>query len=196
MYPRTVIVKEDREVEIWPMTADDAPALLAFYRALPPEDLLYLREDVTTPESMTRWVESIESEQGWHLLAGYEGRIIADGELDHQFYGWSRHVGELRLVVDPAFRGSGLSILLAREVLAQAADEDLHKVMVQMTVDQHAAIHMCKKLGFRHEAILTEHVQDQHGQLRDLVIMGYFINDFLGRYDLREPLNRRDDLLL
>lgn len=196
MYPRTVIVKEDREVEIWPMTADDAPALLAFYRALPPEDLLYLREDVTTPESMTRWVESIESEQGWHLLAGYEGRIIADGELDHQFYGWSRHVGELRLVVDPAFRGSGLSILLAREVLAQAADEDLHKVMVQMTVDQHAAIHMCKKLGFRHEAILTEHVQDQHGQLRDLVIMGYFINDFLGLYDLREPLNRRDDLLL
>src|SRR5205814_4637691 len=69
-------------------------------------DLLYLREDVTKPESMTRWVEIIESEQGWHLLAGYEGRIIADGELDHQFYGWSRHVGEMRIVVDPAFRGS------------------------------------------------------------------------------------------
>jgi hypothetical protein len=83
------------------MTADDAPALLEFYRSLPPEDLLYLREDVTKPESMTRWVESIESEQGWHLLAGYEGRIIADGELDHQFYGWSRHVGELRIVIDP-----------------------------------------------------------------------------------------------
>ena len=30
MYPRTVIVKEDREVEIWPMSADDAPALLEF----------------------------------------------------------------------------------------------------------------------------------------------------------------------
>ncbi|MGE3542075.1 MAG: N-acetyltransferase family protein [Candidatus Tectimicrobiota bacterium] len=196
MYPRTVIVKYDREVEIWPMTADDAPALLAFYRSLPPEDLLYLREDVTTPESMTRWVESIESEQGWHLLAGYEGRIIADGELDHQFYGWSRHVGELRLVIDPAFRGSGLSLLIAREVLAQAADEALHKVMVQMTVDQQAAIHMCKKLGFRHEAILTEHVQDQHGQLRDLVIMGYFINDFLGQYDSQRTLTSGGDLLL
>lgn len=196
MYPRTVIVKDDREVEIWPMTADDAPALLTFYRSLPPEDLLYLREDVTTPESMTRWVESIESEQGWHLLAGYEGRIIADGELDHQFYGWSRHVGELRLVVDPAFRGSGLSILIAREVLAQAADEDLHKVMVQMTVDQHAVIHMCKKLGFRHEAILTEHVQDQHGQLRDLVIMGYFIKDFLGHYNLQGSVDTGGDLLV
>jgi RimJ/RimL family protein N-acetyltransferase len=183
MYPRTVIVTEDREVEIWPMTADDALALLEFYRSLPPEDLLYLRDDVTKPEAMARWVESIESEQGWHLLAGYEGRIIADGELDHQFYGWSRHIGEMRIVVDPAFRGSGLSMLIAQEVLAQAADEDLHKVMVQMAVDQHSAIQLCTKLGFRHEAILKEHVQDQHGRLRDLKIMAYFIRDFLGQYE-------------
>jgi RimJ/RimL family protein N-acetyltransferase len=186
MYPRTVIVKDDREVEIWPMTADDAPALLEFYRSLPSEDLVYLREDVTKQESMTRWVESIESEQGWHLLAGYEGRIIADGELDHQVYGWSRHVGELRIVVDPMFRGSGLSMVMAQEVLAQATDEGLHKVMVQMMVDQHPALHLCERLGFRHEAILKEHVQDQHGQLRDLVIMAYFIQDFLGRHDLGE----------
>src|SRR2546426_11304952 len=140
MYPRTVIVKEDREVELWPMSADDAPALLEFYRSLPQEDLLYLRDDVTKPASMNRWVETIESEQGWHLLAGYEGRIIADGELDHQFYGWSRNGGEKRIVVDPAFRGRGLSMLIVQEVLGQAADEGLHKVMVQMAGDQHAAI--------------------------------------------------------
>ena len=195
MYPQTVIVKDEREVEIWPMTADDAPALLEFYRSLPPEDLLYLREDVTKPESMTRWVESIESEQGWHLLAGYEGRIIADGELDHQFYGWSRHVGELRIVVDSAFRGSGLSMVIAQEVLAQATDEGLHKVMVQMMVGQHPALHLFEKLGFCHEAILKEHVQDQHGQLRDLIIMAYFIQDFLGRDDRREYAEGSRDLL-
>ncbi len=181
MYPQTVIVSADREVELWPMTADDAHALLAFYRSLPPADLLYLREDVTKPESMSRWVETIESEQGWHLLAGYEGHIIADAELDHQFYGWSRHVGELRIVVHPAFRGSGLSRLMVQEVLAQATDEGLHKVMVQMMVDQEPARHLCEQLGFRHEAMLQEHVQDQHGQLRDLVIMAYFIQNFLAR---------------
>ena len=195
MYPQTVIVKDEREVEIWPMTADDAPALLEFYRSLPPEDLLYLREDVTKPESMTRWVETIESEQGWHLLAGYEGRIIADGELDHQFYGWSRHVGELRIVVDQAFRGSGLSMVIAQEVLAQATDEGLHKVMVQMMVGQHPALHLFEKLGFCHEAILKEHVQDQHGQLRDLIIMAYFIQDFLGRDDRQEYAEGSRDLL-
>lgn len=177
MFPRTVVVKNNLEVELWPMTPEDAPALLEFYRSLPPEDLLYLREDVTAPETMDRWIDGIESDQVWHLLAGYQGRIVADGELDYPFYGWSRHVGEVRLVVDRSLRGSGLSMLVARELLAEAESEGLHKVVVQMTVDQHSAIHLFKKLNFHQEAILTEHVQDQHGRLRDLVVMAYFIRE-------------------
>jgi L-amino acid N-acyltransferase YncA len=179
MYPRTVIVKNDLEVELWPMTADDALALLEFYRSLPAEDLLYLRADVTMPEAMDRWVEGIDSGQAWHLLASYEGRIVADGELDCPLYGWSRHVGEVRLVVDQAFRGSGLSMAIVRELLAQAVDEGMHKVIVQMTVDQHSALHLFTRLGFQREAVLAEHVQDQHGRLRDLIIMAYYTRSFL-----------------
>jgi len=178
MYPRTVIVKGDLEVELWPMTAEDAPALLEFYCSLPAEDLLYLRADVTSPEAMDRWVAGIESGQAWHLLAACEGRIIADGELDYPSYGWSRHVGELRLVVAREFRGSGLSMVMVRDLIAQAVDEGLYKVIVQMTVDQQSAIQLFTKLGFRREALLSEHVQDQHGELRDLVMMAYFTRDF------------------
>lgn len=176
------------------MVPEDAPALLAFYRALPPEDLLYLREEVTKPEAMDRWIEGLESEQAWHLLASFDGRIVADGELDYQSYGWSRHVGELRLVVDPAFRGTGLSQLMVYDLLAQAVDEGLHKVIVQMTVDQHAALHLFQKVGFRHEAVLAEHVKDQQGRLRDLVIMSYFTRDFLRRYGGQERPERIEDL--
>ena len=182
MYPRTILLNDQREVELWPMTADDAEALLEFYRALPSEDLLYLREDVTKTDSMTRWVDGIESEQSWHLLAAYEGRIVADAELDHQYYGWSQHVGEIRLVVDPEFRGSGLSMRMGYEILAQAADEGLHKVLVQMAVDQQAAVGLFHKLGFEHEALLKEHVIDQHGQFRDLIIMAYFLENFFTQY--------------
>lgn len=183
MYPRTVVVKDGLEVELWPMTPEDAPSLLQFYRSLPPEDLLYLREDVTKPEAMDRWVEGIENDQVWHLLAGYRGRIIADGELDYSTYGWSRHTGEMRLVVARGFRGSGLSTAIARDLLAQSVEEGLHKVIVQMTVDQHSARQLFKKLGFHREAMLTEHVEDQHGQFRDLIIMAYFTRDFWVRHD-------------
>ena len=77
------------------------------------------------------------------------------------------------------FRNSGLSRLITNEILAQAVDEGLYKVMVQMTVDQRSAIGMFEKVGFRHEAILKDHAKDQHGELCDLVIMSYFTRDFL-----------------
>jgi len=174
MDPRIEILSDNREIEFWPMEPDDAPHLLSFYRALPTEDLLYLRADVTQSEAMDRWVDGLESGQVFHLLAGHRGRIIADGELDYPYYGWSKHVGELRLVVDREFRGTGLSQLLVQELLAIALEESLLKVIVQMTVDQHAAISLFSRLGFQREAVLKNHVQDQHGQLRDLVIMTYF----------------------
>ncbi len=174
MYPRTEVLRGNREVELWPMEPDDAPDLLSFYRSLPTEDLLYLRTDVTQSEVMDRWVDGLDSGQTWHLLAGYRGRIIADGEIDYPFYGWSQHVGELRLVVDREFRGSGLSQLVVKELLAIALEEELLKVIVQMTIDQNAAISLFSRLGFHQEAVLKDHVQDQHGQLRDLVIMTYF----------------------
>ncbi len=174
MYPRTEILRGNREVELWPMEPDDAPHLLSFYRSLPSEDLLYLRADVTQSEAMDRWVDGLDSGQMFHLLAGYRGRIVADGEIDYPYYGWSQHVGELRLVVDRDFRGSGLSRLVVQDLLTIALEEELHKVIVQMTVDQHAAIGLFSRLGFQREAVLKDHVQDQHGQLRDLVIMTYF----------------------
>jgi L-amino acid N-acyltransferase YncA len=68
---------------------------------------------------------------------------------------------------------------IARELLAQAVDEGLHKVIVQMTVDQQSAIHLFSRLGFQREAVLHEHVQDQHGRLRDLIIMAYYTRMFL-----------------
>ena len=179
MYPQTVILQNDAEIELWPMTPEDAPALLEFYRSLPQDDLLYLREDVTSSASMQRWIEGVESEQSWHLLAGYEGRIIADGELERQFYGWSQHIGELRIVVDRLFRNSGLSRHMTNEILGQAVDDGLYKVMVQMTVDQRSASRMFERVGFRHEAVLKDHAKDQHGELCDLVIMSYFTRDFL-----------------
>jgi RimJ/RimL family protein N-acetyltransferase len=194
MYPRTVVVKGDLEVELWPMTAEDAPALLEFYCSLSTADLLYLRADVTAPEAMDRWVEGIESGQAWHLLAACEGRIIADGELDYPPYGWSRHVGELRLVVAREFRGSGLSLVMVRDLIAQAVDEGLYKVIVQMTVDQQSAIHLFTKLGFRQEALLSEHVQDQHGALRDLVMMAYFTRDFFVDPRMNDFADMREEL--
>jgi RimJ/RimL family protein N-acetyltransferase len=49
-----------------------------------------------------------------------------------------------------------------------------------------SALHLFQKLGFRREALLREHALDQHGELRDLIVMSYFTRDFLDQHSHRE----------
>jgi RimJ/RimL family protein N-acetyltransferase len=83
---------------------------------------------------------------------------------------------------------------MVRDLIAQSVDEGLYKVIVQMTVDQQSAIHLFTKLGFRREALLSEHVQDQHGALRDLVMMAYFTRDFFGDARMSDFADVREGL--
>ena len=91
--------------------------------------------------------------------------------------GWSSHVGELRLVVDPEARRSGLGRALARQVLLAALQLKLEKVYVEVVADQAAAIGMFSALGFEGEALLKDHVRDRSGDLRDLVMLAHAVED-------------------
>ena len=45
-------------IQLREMTADDADALLQFAQGLSPDDLLFLRTDITTPEGIAYWVST------------------------------------------------------------------------------------------------------------------------------------------
>ena len=61
---------------------------------------------------------------------------------------WSRHVGQLRVLVSPAVRGTGLGRALIQECFAQALERGLKKLVAQMTTDQGAAIAVFEELSF------------------------------------------------
>ena len=48
-FPQDLKLMDGTKVVVRPLEGRDAPALLDFYRALPEEDRLYLRDDVTKP---------------------------------------------------------------------------------------------------------------------------------------------------
>ena len=84
-------------------------------------------------------------------------------------HGWSSHVGEVRLVVDPEHRGRGIGRGLARRAVLDAVDIGLTKLVVEVISDQEALIGMFRGLGFEPEALLTDHVRDRAGEMRDLM---------------------------
>ena len=149
---------------------DDVDALLGFFERIPAAERTFFKESVldrATVESWTGGARALACEGG--EVAGYVAVVPLGG--------WSDHVGEVRLVVDPKWRGQGHGRALARWALLQAIELGLRKLYVEVVADQQGAVAMFLALGFHAEGLLTDHVRDRDGELRDLVLLAHPIAD-------------------
>jgi RimJ/RimL family protein N-acetyltransferase len=163
----------DTTLQLTRLQPEDAQALAAFAAALPAHDLLFLRRDISQPKVIAAWMQAI-AEGRLHSLAVREaGVLVGCSAIVVDALSWSRHVGELRVLVAPVWRGRGLGRVLIQQCFAQALELGLDKLVAQMTVDQVAAIAVFEELGFRAEALLRDHVKDRDGQLHDLALLSH-----------------------
>ena len=181
-YPRRVTCG-DAEVEIARMTRADRDALVAFVASLPPHDLLFVPRDLRHPKVVEAWMRSLERGEVESLVARHAGAMVGCTGIISDELSWSKHVGELRVLVSPAWRGRGLGRALIQECFAQALELGLTKLVAQMTVDQRAAVAVFEELGFRAEALLAGHVADRDGKLHDLVLLAHDVDAVRARME-------------
>lgn len=182
-YPKTVALKSGREVLLRPVRPEDEGALLDFFRAVPAEDRLFLKDDVTDPAVIHRWTHAIDIDRVISLLAFDGPRVVGDATLHRQPGGWSPHVGEIRVVTAKDWRGQGLGKVLAREIFHLALSLGLEKVQAQVMANQTGALNVFRSLGFIDEAVLRNHVRDRQGVKHDLVIMTQDVEAFWRRME-------------
>jgi len=186
LYPKEVTLRGGQKVTIRLMTAADEGALLEFFRSLPEKDRLFLKEDMTDPQVIHRWAKNLDYNKAIPLLALSGERIVADAPLLMHAHGWSRHVGEFRLVVSSDFRRLGLGFILSKEIFFLALSLKLEKLMAE-TVEEHVAIvQILKSIGFETEAVLKDHVKDIHGNPHNLLIM---------THDVKSVWKRMEDMI-
>lgn len=176
-------------VDVDRMAGDCASELERFAKRLPAHDLLFLDRDITHPKVIDAWMRSLENGGVASLVARAGGEIVGCTALVLQTLSWSAHVGELRVLVAPEAKGQGLGRHLIQDCFAQAIALGLHKLCVQMTVDQRAAIAVFEELGFRAEAVLRKHVKDRDGRLHDLALLSHdvaSVNATLHAYGVTE----------
>jgi L-amino acid N-acyltransferase YncA len=166
-----VKLRDGREVLIRAMEKEDLEGSLAFFRALPEENRLSLRRDLTTRELVAERIREIETGAVKRLVAVADETIIADGALELSHFGWERHVAELRLFVATQYQRKGLGMLMARALYDLAASAGIEDLIVKMMATQTAARRIFEKLGFHQEAVLRGYVKDMKGIRRDLVLM-------------------------
>jgi len=168
----------DRDVTLRFLTRDDKAALLAFARALPEHDLLFLRRDITQDEAVNDWLGEMESGEIVTIIATDGAEILGYATIHRSLLRWTAHVAELRVMVAASMRGAGLGRVLTQEAFANALAEGIEKMVAQMTLDQKGAIATFEGLGFRPEALLRDQVKDREGNKHDLLVLSHEVARF------------------
>ena len=182
-YPRTVELMDKIEVTLRPMIPGDEKELVSFFLKVPEKDRRYLKEDVTSPEVATRWARELDYNRVLPIIAVHDGHIVADATLHHRRSIARAHVGEVRLVVHPDFRGRGLGTILLRALIEIAVDGDLERLVFELASDEEdAAIEAAERLGFVGVATLQGHVKDPTGKPLDIVILEHPLGRFAWWY--------------
>jgi RimJ/RimL family protein N-acetyltransferase len=177
VYPRTIQVAGS-SLTLRRIADNDKEKILEFARALPEEDLLFLSFDITRENVVESWIKWVKSGLWDTILAEVDGKIVGHGTLLRTEQIWTRHLGEIILLVLPSFRGRGIGSLLANEIFAKAKSSGLMKIVARMAAEQKSAIAVFEKMGFRIEALLGDYVIDLKDHTHDLVAMSYDIRGF------------------
>lgn len=170
-FPKDVTLRDGSTVSLRPIEPDDGESLGEFYRELPEEDRLFLREDVTRPEWPEEFIRSIDFESVVSLIAEHQDRVVGNATLYRSRHGWSAHVAEIRIAVARQFQRHGLGTALASQLVRHATSLGLEKIVAHVVDNQIGAKRAFEKLGFHQDAVLPGHVKDVRGITRDLVVM-------------------------
>lgn len=168
---KAVTLKDGKAVTIRRMRPDDVELSYAFFCALPPEDRVYLRTDVTKRDLVERRTTELDPARTERVVVVYGDEIVGDGTLELQGHGWGDNVAEVRLIVARPWQRLGLGTVIARELFHLASRRRVDRVVARLMRPQEGAHRIMRRLGFHEEFLIPEHVRDQDGNWQDLIIM-------------------------
>jgi L-amino acid N-acyltransferase YncA len=180
-YPRELTLPNGRKVTMRLMEPADKEGVLSFSRSLPPDDLLFLRTDITEADTLDEWTRNLETGATVTVLAEIHHEIVGYASLHTDQARWTRRVGEIRVLLGPAHRGAGLGRRLTEEIFHLGEARGVKKMAAMMTPDQTGARAAFERLGFQVEALLQDWVIDRNGRPRDLLVMSHDVEGLSDR---------------
>ncbi|MBC8213523.1 MAG: GNAT family N-acetyltransferase [Candidatus Marinimicrobia bacterium] len=164
-------LRDGTSVLIRPLTKEDVDNSFSFFQTLSQNDRNYLRADVTQKRIIERRIKAMENGNIYRFIAIINGEIVADGSLELEENGWKEHVGELRLIVSPAYQRMGLGMLMAHELYIKAVYEKVDEIIVKIMKPQNSALRIFQRMGFKEHATFPDYVKDVDGNKHDLIVM-------------------------
>ena len=170
-YPKSENLKDGSQITIRPLRKEDEKELHEYFLRLPPEDRLCLRNDVTDPKVIESWILDLDYDVILPLVALDGNHIVANGTLEFDPVGWTKHQGEIRITCDPKYRNKGLATILIQNLMQIAGDFGLEQLTAEIAPTLDEAYFLFEKLGFQEAAVLKDFIKDYKENYQDLVLM-------------------------
>jgi L-amino acid N-acyltransferase YncA len=170
-FPKKWTLEDGTKVTVRPMEKEDREALALFFNHIPEDELRFLKDDVTDARTIDQWARALNYDRVLPLVVAVEGRIVADASLHRRKEGWRRHLGGVRVVVDPDFRHKGLASRLIDELIAVARKEGLDRLYAEVPADDQPAIDVFRARGFTQVARFERNILDRAGKYHDLAVL-------------------------
>ena len=171
-YPKELILNDGTGVTLRPLADGDQDALFKMFHRFPKDELWFLNQDVNDPDLIDGWVRNLNPKRVVSTIALLEGRVFANAVLMMKDYGAKKHIGKIRIAVDPAMREKRLGTWMLLDLVNMGVAIGLEILVMRLIEDRDVAvIQGVKKLDFVERAVLKDHVLDMEENPHNLVIL-------------------------
>jgi len=171
-YPKELILNDGTGVTLRPLADGDQDALFKMFHRFPKEELWFLNQDVNDPDLIDGWVRNLNPKRVVSIIALLEGRVIANAVLMMKDYGAKKHIGKIRIAVDPAMREKRLGTWMLLDLINMAVAIGLEILVMRLIEDRDiTVIQGVKKLDFVERAVFKDYVLDMEENPHNLVIL-------------------------
>jgi RimJ/RimL family protein N-acetyltransferase len=153
-----------------PMEAADEEALTGFFKRIPVDERQLFKDDVRRSSVIRGWIRNLDYSNILPLLLFDGDRIVGDASLHRDKRGWSRHVAEVRVSLDPEFRGRGLARRLMEEFIQIGPSLDVAILNAFVLDVQQEARELVESAGFLPQATMAQQAIDLAGRVHDVLI--------------------------
>lgn len=176
-------MKDGTEVTVRLLVPQDIDRLMEFYASLPEDDRRYLKFNVMDRKAVAERLRRVDSGDDIRIVAVHGGLIVASGALELSGDAWSKHQGEIRVIVAHPFQKRGLGTIMIRELYFIAVQNRVQTIVARMMRPQVGAQKIFRRLGFREESMMPDFVKDIQGSSQDLIVMACDVKELWEQLD-------------
>jgi RimJ/RimL family protein N-acetyltransferase len=154
-----------------PLASDDKKALVDLFARATVEDLKYFRDDAADAAVVESWVDNLNLQSVYPLVAVVGDMIVGDATL-HFRERHHRHLAWVRIFLDRSYRRRGIGTLMLRSLIEIARTVGLQQLYIEVVSTQHNVIKALLDMGFQHEVTLHDYFMTSTGETLDMAVLG------------------------